>query len=85
MSHPGWTPGGTTGDRQLDQAIARFIHNPATLRCDVQKFTVEYWRTGRTDARPQPLQPAIWKDERYKGSSPQEPGFTRGQIMDART
>ena len=74
----------TTGDRLIDQAIARFIHNPATLPCDVPNTWTHYWMAGGTDGVPEPYGQPIPKDERHKGSTPVEPAYTRQEIMEAR-
>ena len=74
----------TTGDRQLDQAIARFIHNPAVLPCDVAARLTDYWRAGGTDGRPEPALARADTKYRYKGTGPPDATFTRRQILEAR-
>ena len=74
----------TTGDRQLDQAIARFIHNPATLPCDVADRLTDYWRAGGCDGIPQPAHTRADTKYRHKGTGPPLATYTRRQILEAR-
>ena len=86
MSAPGWSPNTTTGDRQIDAAIYRFIHNPATLPCDVHNGIADWWQQGGYDGLKRSHQPRTvteWAED-YKGTPPDE-GFTRAEIMKART
>lgn len=72
----------TTGDRKLDQAIARFIYDPRTLRCDERNDWPDYWARGGTDGRP-PLPPWTGFESTHKGA-PTDETFTRAEIMESR-
>lgn len=78
----------TTGDRQLDQAIARFIHDPRTLRCDERNDWPDYWARGGCDGRPEPRLidlAHLYDGRRHPGRHEPETTFTRTEVMQART
>ena len=77
----------TTGDRKLDQAIARFIYDPRTLRCDERHDWPDYWARGGVDGQPEPRLrdlPHLFTGRRHPGRDEPETSYTRTEIMEAR-
>ena len=85
MTAQGWQPGGTTGDRKLDAAIARFIHDPRTLRCDIIHDWPDYWARGGRDGRPEPRLMDVWSfPKAAKGVGFSQTVPTRHEVMATR-
>ena len=87
MTAQGWQPGGTTGDRKLDQAIARFIHDPRTLRCDAPESWADNWTVRACDGRPEPgdRSAPLWSRERpLAGPRELDVALTRGELLEGR-
>lgn len=84
MSAKGWHPNATTGDRKIDQAIARFIHDPRTLPCDVPDLSLAWWHAGGCDGVPErPHGPMPDVRDQPIPDTPNE-ALTRAEIMKAR-
>jgi hypothetical protein len=69
----------TTGDRTLDRAIARFVYDPRSLRCDIKSDLVDYWRNGGCDGVRRRHTTPPWGDE-HKGDTRFD-ALTRGELL----